>query len=85
MEYLTNSMASSPNYPAFSAYSSQRAKFLATGVEIYEYQSTDSIHGKSCVADGRISVVGSFNLDDRSLYIDTESVLIIDSPEFLHS
>ena len=82
VEYLTNSMASSPNYPAFSAYSSQRAKFLATGVEIYEYQSTDSIHGKSCVADGRISVVGSFNLDDRSLYIDTESVLIIDSPEF---
>ena len=81
MEYLTNSMASSPNYPAFSAYSSQRSKFLATGVEIYEYQSTDSIHGKSCVADGRISVVGSFNLDDRSLYIDTESVLIIDSPE----
>ncbi len=27
-------------------------------------------------------MVGSFNLDDRSLYIDTESVLIIDSPEF---
>lgn len=82
VEYLTNSMASSPNYPAFSAYSSQRAKFLATGVEIYEYQSMDSIHGKSCVADGRFSIVGSFNLDDRSLYIDTESVLVIDSPEF---
>ena len=27
-------------------------------------------------------MVGSFNLDDRSLYIDTESMLVIDSPEF---
>ena len=78
----TNSMASSPNFPAFSNYVSQRRKFVNTGAQIYEYQSRDSIHGKSCTADGRISVVGSFNLDDRSLYIDTESMLVIDSPEF---
>ena len=78
----TNSLASSPNFPAFSNYLSQRQKFINTGAELYEYQSKDSIHGKSCTAGGNISVVGSFNLDDRSLYIDTESVLVIDSPEF---
>ena len=60
----------------------KREDFLETGIRIHEDQSRDSIHGKSCVADGRLSVVGSFNLDDRSLYIDTESVLVIDSPEF---
>ena len=79
---LTNSLASSPNYPAFSAYLSNRGRFVATGVSIYEYQSTDSIHGKSMLMDSHISVVGSLNLDDRSLYIDTESVLVIDSPAF---
>lgn len=79
---ITNSMASSPNYPAFSNYVTQRQKFLDTGVSIFEYQSTDSIHAKSALMDGRIAVVGSFNLDDRSLYIDTETVLVIDSPAF---
>ena len=82
VDFLTNSVASSPNFPAFSAYMAKRKAFLETGIRIHEYQSRDSIHGKSCVADGHLSVVGSFNLDDRSLYIDTESVLVIDSPEF---
>ena len=34
------------------------------------------------VIDDRFSVIGSFNLDERSIHIDTESVLIIDSPAF---
>ena len=56
---------------------------MATGAKIYEYQSCDSIHGKSLVIEAnRISAVGSLNLDDRSFYIDTENMLIIDSPEF---
>ena len=79
---LTNSVASSPNFPAFSNYFSQRRQFVSTGAKIYEYQSYDSIHGKSLVIDNRISAVGSLNLDDRSFYIDTENMLIIDSPEF---
>ena len=79
---LTNSLASSPNFPAFSNYFSQRRAFLATGAAIYEYQSYDSIHGKSMVIDNRLSAVGSLNLDDRSFYIDTENMLVIDSPEF---
>lgn len=82
MVMLTNSIGSTPNFPAFSNYYSNRKKFVATGVEIYEYQSTNSIHGKSMVFDDRISAVGSFNLDDRSFYLSTETMLIIDSPEF---
>lgn len=82
VDLLTNSRASTPNLPAFSAYYTCREKFLDTGITIHEYQSTNSIHGKSCVADGHLSVVGSYNLDDRSIYIDTESVLVINSPEF---
>ncbi len=79
---LTNSMGSSPNLPAFSNYYSQRRKFLATGIRIFEYQNYDSIHAKSMVFDDRISAVGSFNTDDRSMYLSTETMLIIDSEPF---
>ncbi|MFV0395926.1 MAG: phospholipase D-like domain-containing protein [Coprobacillaceae bacterium] len=79
---VTNSLASSPNYPAFSNYWSQRKKFVDNGVSIYEYQSNDSIHGKSIVFDDHLSAVGSFNMDDRSFYINTELMLVINSKAF---
>lgn len=82
MTMVTNSIISTPNFPAFSNYYFQRTKFVDTGVQIYEYNSVNSIHGKSMIIDDRLSVVGSFNLDDRSMYISTESMLVIDSPEF---
>lgn len=78
----TNSMASSPNCIAFSNYHANRQAFLDTNTQIYEYQGTGSIHGKSMIFDGEISAVGSLNLDDRSFYIDTESMLLIDCPAF---
>lgn len=81
VHYLTNSLASAKNLPAYPNYYFQRKKFLQAGVNIYEFQDTDSIHGKSFILDDRISVVGSFNLDSRSIYLDTETMLVIDSPE----
>lgn len=82
-DMLTNSLASSPNFPAFSNYITQRQKFVDTGVTIHEYQADDhSIHSKSYLFDDNISVVGSYNLDDRSMFIDTETMLMINSKEF---
>lgn len=78
-ELLTNSMASSPNIPAFSNYRATRGRIARTGVTIYEFQGTDSIHAKTMLVDGRLSAVGSLNLDERSLYLDTETMLVIDS------
>lgn len=82
---LTNSPSSSPNLPAYSNYRSQRQKFLDTGASIWEYQGPDSIHGKTLIVDDTLSAVGSFNMDDRSFYIDTETMLVIDSQEFAAS
>lgn len=77
----TNSSASTPNIAAFSNYLGHRKKFVETGAKIYELQSTDSIHGKSMVIDDKIAIVGSCNMDDRSFYLDTETMLVIDSPD----
>ena len=38
------------------------------------------LHGKSAVFDGRWLFVGSFNLNPRSAYLNTELVLVVDSP-----
>jgi len=79
----TNSLASTPNLPAFSAYYVNRRNILDTGITIYEFQSIEaSLHSKTYLFDGRLTAIGSFNLNERSIRSDTESMLIIDSEEF---
>jgi putative cardiolipin synthase len=40
-----------------------------------------ALHGKAAVFDRRIVFVGSFNLDPRSAALDTETVIVVYSPE----
>lgn len=40
------------------------------------------MHSKTIVFDDKISWIGSFNLDPRSTYYNTENVAIFESPEF---
>jgi cardiolipin synthase len=47
---------------------------LAAGVKIYEYQPT-MMHTKAIVVDGKWSVVGSANMDVRSIELNLENVL----------
>ena len=54
---------------------------LAAGVKIYEYQPT-MIHSKCIVVDGQWSVVGSANMDVRSIELNVENVLGILDPGF---
>jgi len=80
---LTNSAASSPNILGISGYLKYKDKMLHyDNVNLYEYQGDGSLHSKAYIIDERISVVGSYNLDPRSTYLSTESVLVIDSKEF---
>lgn len=79
---LTNSLASSPNPAACTAYLGDRKAILNTGIRLWEYQGEHSIHAKTYLIDSRLAVVGSYNLDPRSAYLDTELMLAIDSPDF---
>lgn len=80
---LTNSLASTPNPPAYSGYMNLRKDIIDAEVNIYEIQSQDSIHAKSFVIDEDLLLVGSFNLDSRSVNLSTESMLVIHSPEIV--
>ena len=76
---VINSVENGDNIVASSDYLKYKSKIIQTGVELYEYDGGISSHGKSLLIDDNISIVGSFNFDLRSTYVDTELMLAIDS------
>ncbi|WP_078428036.1 phospholipase D-like domain-containing protein [Alkalihalobacterium alkalinitrilicum] len=78
---ITNSLAATNNKMAYSGYIWYRDSIAANqDVQLYEYQGpTEQLHTKTYVFDNRISMVGSFNLDPRSTFLSTESMVVIDS------
>lgn len=78
-ELLLNSIASGDNICASSDYLKNKQKVIDTGMELYEYMGKYSTHGKSVLIDNNISAIGSYNFDNRSTYVDTETMLVADS------
>lgn len=76
---ILNAIAVGDNVCASSDYLRNKGKLLDTGMDFYEYMGDYSTHGKSLVIDENISVIGSYNFDNRSTYVDTETMLVIDS------
>ena len=92
---LTNSLASNNHTAVHSAYSSYRKDLLKAGVELWEARANASVitvksddttltepltlHTKGILIDRRQVFVGSLNLDPRSIDINTEMGLLIES------
>ena len=76
---LTNSAANNGNPFGASDYLINKERLVDTGLNIYEYEGGVSYHGKSISVGNRLSIIGSFNMDMRSVYLDTELMLVIDS------
>jgi cardiolipin synthase C len=75
---LTNSLASTSNLFPQAAYVGRKARLVRKGVEIWEYQGPESLHAKTLVVDGRMVVIGSFNVNRRSEHMDTETAVAIE-------
>ncbi|MGB5883255.1 MAG: phospholipase D family protein [Desulfobulbales bacterium] len=93
---LTNSLATNNHTSVHSAYSSYRKDLLRAGVELWEARADAAkfttekgetqlehltLHTKGALIDRKRIFVGSLNLDPRSIDINTEMGLLIDSPE----
>ena len=78
---MTNSVANNGNPFGAADYAKNRNRILETGINIWEYEGGYSYHGKSILIDDDLSVIGSFNMDMRSTYLDTELMLVIRSKE----
>ncbi len=90
----TNSLASNNHIPVHSGYTRYRKDVVRAGVELYETRgdagrftgSGDgpelfTLHTKLILIDRRYLFVGSLNLDPRSVDINAEMGLLIDSEE----
>ena len=78
---ITNAIETGANPWGCTDYLNHKQDILDTGVEVFEYMGKHSAHTKTILVDDNISLVGSFNMDMRSSYLNTESMLVIDSPE----
>lgn len=79
---LTNSQAVSPNPLAAAGSANYRSTLRQRVAEIWEYAGVGSLHGKAVAVDDEISIIGSFNVDPRSTFLSTESMLVLHSPSF---
>ena len=92
---LTNSQAATDVMVVHSAYVNYRPDLLRAGVELLELKpqfatqdepkplggsSRASLHSKTLAIDGQRIFIGSFNFDPRSLLLNTEMGVVIDSP-----
>lgn len=96
IQVITNSLAATNHSVVHSGYAPARKPLLKMGVELYEVRpdvgesgatkagnvdAEGTLHTKAFVVDRQRLFVGSFNMDPRSAYINTELGVIIDSPE----
>jgi len=89
---LTNSLASNDAVIAQAAYGRFREKILKIGVELYEMRGDpafiendsgirNNLHSKFLLFDEQVVFIGSLNLDPRSLYLNTELGVVLNSEE----
>lgn len=92
---VTNSLASTNHVPVYASYVHYRKRLLQAGAEFYEvrasYQGGENamghrpemitLHTKATLVDRQSVFVGSLNFDPRSILINTEMGLFIDSDD----
>lgn len=92
LQVITNALDASDEPLVQAAYGRKRAALLRSGIRLFELSaervqrrigagSPGRLHAKIAFVDGRRLLVGSMNLDPRSVNTNTELALSIDSPE----
>ncbi len=81
VKVMTNAPVNNGNMFGAVDYVIHKQQILDTGLNVLEYNGGISYHAKSMTIDEDISIVGSFNMDYKSMYHDTELMLVIDSVE----
>jgi cardiolipin synthase len=76
------SLARPDHYVSYFAGRYFAAELSAMGVRVYQYQR-GMMHAKVVLVDGRWAVVGSANLDNRSLHLNFEVGCVLDTPELV--
>lgn len=93
---LTNSLDSTDVVPVYGHYALSREDMLEAGIQLWELRpdaeredrariglglSQSSLHTKAFAIDQEVLFVGSFNWDPRSVWINNEMGVLIESPK----
>jgi putative cardiolipin synthase len=78
---VTNSFRSTDGALPQAAYLKYRAGLVRRGMEMHEYKGPDVLHAKSIIVDDRYALIGSYNIDPRSQYLNTEIMCVADDEE----
>lgn len=81
IDIITNAVESGANPWGCTDYLNERKHILETGAGVYACMAGQSLHTKTVLIDDKTSIVGSYNLDLRSTYLDTELMLLVKSKE----
>ncbi|MBT8081564.1 MAG: phospholipase D family protein [Gammaproteobacteria bacterium] len=91
---ITNSLASTNHASVHAVYARYRKPLLQHGVQLFELRARSesaeartklTLHSKVATVDRQRLFVGSFNLDPRSLYLNTEMGMMVESSELAES
>ncbi len=78
ISFITNSFCSSDAMVVVGAYDNYKPKFYRLGIPVYEFVDDSYLHAKSAVFDDRLAILGTYNMDPRSAYLNTELVFIFE-------
>ena len=78
---LTNSLASTQNFYAQGGYVGKKKRLVHMGLEVWEYKGPNMLHAKSMVIDNELVIVGNFNIDPRSEFLNTELAVVAHDEE----
>lgn len=81
LSVIINAVESGANPFGCTDYLNQKGRILDVGAEVCEYWGDQSLHTKTVLLGEHTSIVGSCNIDMRSIYLDTELMLVIESSQ----
>ncbi len=77
VEIYTNSVQSGNHRLPAELYEIQAGRLSGQGIQVYQYQGRETIHGKSVIIDHETVFIGTYNLNQRSAYLDSEVGVIL--------
>lgn len=80
LQIMTNAPEGGANPFGCADFLNQKNRLLGMGAETLEWLGGQSLHTKTVLIDDNLSVIGSFNLDMRSVCLDTELMVVVDCP-----
>jgi cardiolipin synthase A/B len=74
---VTNSLQSTDAWWMYYASLNYYKELIGAGIEVYQYRGTETMHSKTMLVDGKLAVIGSYNLDPRSAASNSEALVTL--------